>query len=116
MDLVAQYYAQFAVEMEQVKKAVDTLDAKQNATKELVEGLQSQMRTLVQSNEAQMQALRTRLDELERQPKSSGGGAPPTLAEILERRSALAEIRAAGIGCGMARACLLYTSPSPRDS
>ena len=64
MDLVAQYYAQFAVEMEQVKKAVDTLDAKQNATKELVEGLQSLVQSQMQELRADNQALRARLDGL----------------------------------------------------
>ena len=61
-----------------------------------------QLRELTQGLRADHQALQSRIDELMRQPKPSGGG-PPTLAELQARRTALAEIKEAGFGCGEAK-------------
>jgi len=81
----------------------ELVNAKQNASAELMQALLTQVHELRTDN----QSLRARLDALERQPKhsgSSGSARPATLAEIVERRDALREIKQAGIDCRLARA------------
>ena len=59
---------------------------------------------LIQALQAQVSTLQLRLAEVERAPASGGGTRPATLAEIIERRNALREIREAGLSAGEARA------------
>ena len=120
-----QLVGQALAHMEVVEKATNEVDAKQNASAQLLQSLITQMQELRADNQAlrqelradnqahrqelraENQALRTRIDELERQPKvgSSGGSSrPATLGEIMERRNALREIKEAGIDLLMARA------------
>ena len=105
IETVARFYGQVSIDMDLMKKAVNEIDAKQAATAQLIEGLQSQLPAsaqLVQSLVTQLQelradnqALRARVDELASQHSSSS--VPVTLAELMERRSALPYINAAGI-------------------
>ena len=107
VETVARFYGQVSIDMDLMKKAVNEIDAKQAATAQLIEGLQSQLPAsaqLVQSLVTQLQelradnqALRARMDELASQPKRSGGGAPPTIDELVARIEALKEIRRKGI-------------------
>ena len=60
---------------------MNEVDAKQSATAHLMQALLTQMQEMRADN----QALRARVEELERQPRNSGGSGtrPATLAEII---------------------------------
>jgi len=125
-----QLVGQALAHMEVVEKATNEVDAKQNASAQLLQSLITQMQefradnqglrarideierqpkvqSVTQELRAENQALRARIDELERRPKvgtSGGSSRPATLGEIMERRNALREIKEAGINLLMARA------------
>ena len=108
-----QAYGQALVQVDLIEKAVNEVDAKQNATEKLVQVLFTQMQELRADN----QALRSRVEELERRPRNAGGGGtrPATFDELEERVMALKEIRARGKSCGMARAAG-YTCAEAREA
>jgi cell division protein FtsB len=70
-----------------VKDAVNEVDAKQSATAQLVQALTQQMQMLTQQMQmlrADNQALRAQVNELERQPRNTGGGGGPRPATLTE--------------------------------
>ena len=103
-------YGQALAHLDLLEKAVNEVGAKQGATEQLVQGTLAQVPTLLaelQEVRADNQALRARVDELERLNKSvgvGGGAQPATLAALRGRRAALAEIKEAGLSAGEARA------------
>eukprot|EP00966_Prymnesium_polylepis_P089567 2073799-Prymnesium_polylepis.1 len=75
MEQMEQLVGHALSQVDMVEKATNEVDAKQNATGQLVQALLTQIQTL-----------QARVDELEREPRSSGGSSrPATLAEIMER-------------------------------
>jgi uncharacterized protein YjbI with pentapeptide repeats len=106
-------------------KAVAESEAKQSAAMQLLQSLQTQMTELRHENQAlrarleeeratmstqlqevraHNQALAARLNaELELPRSASGASQPATLEELIQRRDALAEVKAAKMDCGMAK-------------
>jgi uncharacterized protein YjbI with pentapeptide repeats len=88
-------------------KAVAESEAKQSAAMQLVQSLLTQMTELrkeLQEVRAHNQALAARLNaELELPRSASGASRPATLEELIQRRDALAKIKAAEMDCGMAK-------------
>ena len=113
------------VQVDILEKAVNELDARQvkaaaeqdakhvraeatqSAAMQLVQSLLTQMTELrkeLQEVRAHNQALAARLNaELELPRSASGASRPATLEELIQRRDALAEIKAAHVDCGMAK-------------
>jgi len=106
-------------------KAAAESEAKQSAAMQLLQSLQTQMTELRHENQAlrarleeeratmstqlqevraHNQALAARLNaELELPRSASGASRPATLEELIQRRDALAKIKAAHVDCGMAK-------------
>jgi uncharacterized protein YjbI with pentapeptide repeats len=88
-------------------KAVAESEAKQSAAMQLVQSLLTQMTELrneLQEVRAHNQALAARLNaELELPRSASGASRPATFEELIQRRDALAKIKAAKMDCGMAK-------------
>ena len=89
-------------------KAVAESEAKQSAAMQLVQSLLTQMTELrneLQEVRAHNQALAARLNaELELPRSASGASRPATLEELIQRRDALAKIKAAKMDCVMVKA------------
>ena len=83
--------------VDDVEKLHDRLEAETKSSMKEWTGEARTAGQLIQALQAQVSTLQLRLAEFERAPVSGGSSRPPTLEEIIERRSQLQRIKDAGM-------------------